>query len=740
MSRLSRYAAPLALAAAAHLALLSQGGMLGCTFEAPTGAQVDDDMDDPNFYTCQCRCSAPVTTTVRVAARFDDAEQSPQRIDDTDGATDLDLGVVFGALRFGSVVIPPGATITAASLQLTADQAFSSSNATACTLTLFGEAVDDAPSFGANFANLAALPRTTASVPWAVPAWVVNASGPAQRSPDLRAIVQEIVNRPGWASGNALALLLASSGGRREAESYDGNPNKAAVLEIAYRIATDQALNVCMPASLNPNLRDGNGMPQAEPSDMALQNDCAGRVETTLSHMAQACDYPAQCECDAEIGSRKFNAVCNDPCAAVPLDPSCANFDPVGGTTTATNAPGDAPVCAATRNAARSGPSALSAAAFGQVSECLVEGPATIEIGDEDKESRARGVVELTGRPCPGAQCALGLAYNLSLDKITFAVRFHADPVFEDLASSGNSTPGAAVIGASGLGTVAPNQAQSSLRGRRSSTTRAYVLPNPNDIGVFVDWRHHTCALFGTVASTADGETNGEEQLAAEISASGDIVNQPPRAVAGADQRIECASPAGASVLLDGRASSDADGNLVRLSWTRESRSGPRLGSSPTLLLTQPIGETRYVLRALDDLGQTDEDATRVAVLDSTAPSASLSVSPAVLHKLTPALVPVTATIRTSDLCDPQPIVRLKSITSNEGDLADATHTNPDIQGAAFGTDDRQFQLRATHRVPNRGRLYTITYEISDHSGNVTTRLATVSAPYLYVLPYNPWR
>src|SRR5262249_13367555 len=160
------------------------------------------------FYTCQCRCSQPVTTTVRVLAAFDDAEQTPQRFDDTDGAADLDLGVVLAGLRFSKVVIPPGATITAANLQLNADQGFTGSNTTACTLTLSGEAADNAPSFGANFANLSALPKTAATVAWPVPAWVANTTGPAQRSPDLKTIIQELVNRPGWVSGNAIALLL----------------------------------------------------------------------------------------------------------------------------------------------------------------------------------------------------------------------------------------------------------------------------------------------------------------------------------------------------------------------------------------------------------------------------------------------------------------------------------------------------------------------------------------------------
>ena len=33
--------------------------------------------------------------------------------------------------------------------------------------------------------------------------------GPAQRTPDLSSIIQEIIDQPGWASGNPIALMLA---------------------------------------------------------------------------------------------------------------------------------------------------------------------------------------------------------------------------------------------------------------------------------------------------------------------------------------------------------------------------------------------------------------------------------------------------------------------------------------------------------------------------------------------------
>ena len=41
----------------------------------------------------------------------------------------------------------------------------------------------------------------------------------------------------------------------------------------------------------------------------------------------------------------------------------------------------------------------------------------------------------------------------------------------------------------------------------------------------------------------------------------------------------------------------------------------------------------------------------------------------------------------------------------------------------------RQFELRAERSGGGSGRVYTITYEAEDHSGNKTTRSVTVTVP-----------
>jgi hypothetical protein len=61
----------------------------------------------------------------------------------------------------------------------------------------------------------------------------VGAHGDAQRTPNIAAIIQEIVDRGGWTSGNALALIVTGSG-KRVAEAYDGVQNAAPLLHVEY--------------------------------------------------------------------------------------------------------------------------------------------------------------------------------------------------------------------------------------------------------------------------------------------------------------------------------------------------------------------------------------------------------------------------------------------------------------------------------------------------------------------------
>lgn len=61
------------------------------------------------------------------------------------------------------------------------------------------------PAAPTNLATANALPLTTATVAWTPASWV---AGVRQDTPELKTILQEIVNQPGWVSGNAVIILF----------------------------------------------------------------------------------------------------------------------------------------------------------------------------------------------------------------------------------------------------------------------------------------------------------------------------------------------------------------------------------------------------------------------------------------------------------------------------------------------------------------------------------------------------
>ena len=180
---------------------------------------------------------APSVTTVLdipVATGSDDAEERPGSVSLT--GTTLEL-VVDGTtvqtvgLRFTGVAVPAGATITGAWVQFTADVATSGTG----NLTVAGQAADNASTFQAVASNITSRTPTTATVGWVPLAWKKAAIGAEQRTPDLAAVVQEIVGRPGWARGNAVVLVLTGSG-TRVAAAFERGGGKAAVLHIEYHM------------------------------------------------------------------------------------------------------------------------------------------------------------------------------------------------------------------------------------------------------------------------------------------------------------------------------------------------------------------------------------------------------------------------------------------------------------------------------------------------------------------------
>jgi len=133
-------------------------------------------------------------------------------------------------LRFRNVAIPQGASISASYIQFKVDETRNNSG----TKTIEAHDIGDAPVFTASNFDVSSRDRTTASVSWNPPSWTsVGLAGPDQQTSDISAVLQSIINRSDWVSGNSIVVIISGTG-LRVAESYNGDSSGAALLHVEY--------------------------------------------------------------------------------------------------------------------------------------------------------------------------------------------------------------------------------------------------------------------------------------------------------------------------------------------------------------------------------------------------------------------------------------------------------------------------------------------------------------------------
>jgi len=161
-----------------------------------------------------------------------------------------------------------------------------------------------------------------------------------------------------------------------------------------------------------------------------------------------------------------------------------------------------------------------------------------------------------------------------------------------------------------------------------------------------------------------------------------------------------------------------------------------RINSGPWVIYTLPVvisteGANNIEYRSVDLAGNSEDEKLLIIKLDRTAPTLKVVLDQNLLWPANHKLITVNATINTTDVGSQIDSVVLTSITSNESDngLGDGDTSN-DIQNAQFGSLDTSFTLRAERSGNGTGRVYTITYTVTDKAGNTTSALATVIVPH----------
>ncbi|KKK64338.1 hypothetical protein LCGC14_2985200, partial [marine sediment metagenome] len=151
------------------------------------------------------------------------------------GDTSGDASLKIVAVRFPNITIPQGATINSASIS------FISSFTTTDVIDtiIYGIDEDNTTTFSSDPTGRT---KTTASNTWTVSG---STAEQTHTTSSITTIVQEIVDRGGWVSGNAMGFLIQNNGttGDKSINLYAfDNGSKEAVLNVNYETAESKTV------------------------------------------------------------------------------------------------------------------------------------------------------------------------------------------------------------------------------------------------------------------------------------------------------------------------------------------------------------------------------------------------------------------------------------------------------------------------------------------------------------------
>ena len=175
----------------------------GSADSSPSGIDSDKNGMDDTF---DQGCAGESSITIDASSK---CEERTSNGDCNTGSSDIEL-VYDGrqqivGIRFTGVNIEQGAEVVSAFIQFTDDEGGSGTT----DLYIKGHDVNNASNFSESDDNVSNRSRTSARVNWSPENWDNSGeSGSDQKTPNLKTIVQEIIDRGGWNSGNAMVFII----------------------------------------------------------------------------------------------------------------------------------------------------------------------------------------------------------------------------------------------------------------------------------------------------------------------------------------------------------------------------------------------------------------------------------------------------------------------------------------------------------------------------------------------------
>jgi hypothetical protein len=157
--------------------------------------------------------------------------------------------------RFRHVTIPKGSYIQSAHLEWTSNAV----NTATSNWTMQSEMSGNTLSFTTSKYNVSLRTRSAQVVQWSPAAW--NTINTTYSSPEIKHLLQQVIDQSSWVTGHDLALLLKGDG-LRQAWSYDGDSLKGAKLVVSYKSNCTET-GICYVDKNANGSQDGNSWTNA---------------------------------------------------------------------------------------------------------------------------------------------------------------------------------------------------------------------------------------------------------------------------------------------------------------------------------------------------------------------------------------------------------------------------------------------------------------------------------------------
>ena len=194
---------------------------------------------------------------------------------------------VTAGLRFTSVNIPQGATVSSAYLTVVSSGWATGNH----LLKVYGIDED-------NTATMSSDPtgrtKTTANIDWDITTEIVEDT--VCKSPDIKTAVQEILNRGSWSSGNAMGFLILDDGANELSyfEDYSDDSSKAALLEINYEGSSisssissspsiSSSISSSLSASQSPSSSISSSVSSSPSSSLSISSSVSSSASSSIS-------------------------------------------------------------------------------------------------------------------------------------------------------------------------------------------------------------------------------------------------------------------------------------------------------------------------------------------------------------------------------------------------------------------------------------------------------------------------